>query len=49
MASDRPGSVEWEVVYDDHDNWTELRRWFTPSDGTPLIMTRLVRQTIAYR
>jgi hypothetical protein len=49
VVSDRPGSVEWEVVYDNHDNWTERRRWFIPADGTPRIMTRLVRQTITYR
>ena len=48
-ASTRPGNVEWEIVYDDHGNWTERRRWFTPADGTPRIMTRLVRQTITYR
>lgn len=47
--SDRPGSVEWEVIYDDHGNWTERRRWFTPTDGSPRIMTRLVRQTVTYR
>jgi hypothetical protein len=45
----RPGNVEWEVVYDDHSNWTERRRWFTPADGTPRIMTQMVRQTITYR
>jgi hypothetical protein len=44
-----PGNVEWETIYDDHGNWTERRRWFTPADGTPRIMTRLVRQTITYR
>jgi len=48
-SSTRAGNVEWEVVYDDHGNWTERRRWFTPADGTPRIMTRLVRQTITYR
>lgn len=48
-AITRPGNVEWEVVYDDHGNWTERRRWFTPADGTPRIMTRTVRQTITYR
>ena len=47
--STRPGNVEWEVVYDDHGNWTERRLWFTPADGAPRIMTRLVRQTITYR
>jgi hypothetical protein len=45
----RPGNVEWEVVYDDHSNWTERRRWFTPADGTPRIMTQMVRQTITYQ
>jgi hypothetical protein len=48
-SSTRPGSIEWEVIYDDHGNWTERRRWFTPADETPKIMTRLVRQTITYR
>ena len=48
-SSTRPGSVEWEVIYDDHGNWTERRRWFTPADESPKIMTRLVRQTITYR
>jgi hypothetical protein len=47
--STRPGNVEWEVIYDDQGNWRERRRWFTPADGTPRIMTRLVRQTITYR
>lgn len=48
-SSIRAGNVEWEVIYDDHGNWTERRRWFTPADGTPRIMTRLIRQTITYR
>jgi hypothetical protein len=48
-ASTRPGNVEWEVIYDDHGNWTERRRWFTPADGSPRIMTRVIRQSIAYR
>jgi hypothetical protein len=48
-SSTRPGSVEWEVIYDDHGNWTERRRWFTPADGSPKMMTRLIRQTIIYR
>ena len=48
-SSTRPGSVEWEVIYDEHGNWTERRRWFTPADGSPRIMTRLVRQNIIYR
>jgi antitoxin component YwqK of YwqJK toxin-antitoxin module len=48
-TSTRPGSVEWEVIYDDHGNWIERRRWFTPADGSPKIMTRLVRQKITYR
>lgn len=45
----RSGTVEWEIVYDNRGNWTERRRWFTPADGSPRIMTRLVRQTITYR
>jgi hypothetical protein len=48
-AISRPGSVEWEVIYDDHGNWTERRRWFTPADGSPRIMTRLICQNITYR
>jgi len=48
-STTRPGSVEWEVTYDDHGNWTERRRWFTPADGSPRIMTRVVRQNIKYR
>jgi YD repeat-containing protein len=46
--SSRRGSVEWEVIYDDHGNWTERRRWFAPADGSPRIMTTLVRQSITY-
>lgn len=49
VSTSRPGSVEWEVIYDDHGNWTERRRWFTPVDGSPRIMMRLIRQTITYR
>jgi hypothetical protein len=49
VSTARPGSVEWEVIYDDHGNWTERRRWFTPADGSPRIMMRLIRQTITYR
>ncbi len=49
VSTHRPGSVEWEVIYDDHGNWTERRRWFTPADGSPRIMMRLIRQTITYR
>ncbi len=48
-SSTRPGQVEWEIIYDDRDNWTERRRWFTPADGGPKVMTRLIRQTITYR
>jgi hypothetical protein len=47
--STRPGNVEWEIIYDDHGNWTERRRWFTPADGSPRIMTRVIRQNITYR
>jgi len=49
VSTARPGSVEWEVIYDDHGNWTERRRWFAPADGSPRIMMRLIRQTITYR
>jgi hypothetical protein len=48
-ASTRPGNVEWEVIYDARGNWTERRRWFTPTDGSPRIMTRLIEQRITYR
>jgi hypothetical protein len=48
-SSTHPGSIEWEVIYDEHGNWTERRRWFTPADGSPKMMTRLIRQTITYR
>jgi len=48
-ATTRPGSVEWEITYDDHANWTERRRWFTPADGSPRIVTRVIRQKITYR
>jgi hypothetical protein len=47
-ATTHPGNVEWEIIYDTHGNWTERRRWFTPDDGSPRIMTRLIRQTITY-
>ncbi len=43
------GSVEWEVTYDNHGNWTERRRWFTPADKSPRILTRLIREIITYR
>jgi hypothetical protein len=49
VSTTRSGTVEWEVIYDDLGNWTERRRWFTPADGSPRIMTRLVLQTITYR
>ncbi len=48
-STTRLGNVEWEVIYDDHGNWTERRRWFTPADGSAKIMTRLIRQKITYR
>jgi hypothetical protein len=48
-TTNRPGDVEWEVIYDDHGNWTERRRWFIPADGSPRIMTRGVKQSITYR
>jgi hypothetical protein len=48
-VEERGGKSEWEVVYDEHGNWTERRLWFTPADGTPRIMTQLVRQEITYR
>jgi hypothetical protein len=48
-STTRRGSVEWEVIYDERGNWTERRRWFTPIDGSPKIMTRLIRQNITYR
>lgn len=43
------GNIEWEVLYDDHGNWTERRRWFMPADGGPRIMTRIIKQSITYR
>lgn len=46
---DRPGRVEWDVTYDDHGNWIERRRFFTPADGSPRILTRFIRQNITYR
>jgi hypothetical protein len=48
-ASTSPGKVEWEIVHDDHSNWTERRRWFTPADGSARVMTRVIRQNITYR
>lgn len=48
-ATNRSGDVEWEVRYDDHGNWTERRRWFIPANGSPRIMTRVVKQLITYR
>jgi len=45
----RAGDVEWEVLYDEQGNWTERRRWFTPADGSPRIMTRIWKQAITYR
>jgi hypothetical protein len=47
--STRAGNTEWEIVYDDHGNWTERRRWFTPADGGPRIMKRVIHQDITYR
>ncbi len=43
------GSVFWEVIYDDHANWIERKRWFTPVDGGARILLRRVTQTITYR
>jgi hypothetical protein len=43
------GTVLWEVIYDDHGNWTERKRWFTPIDGGARILLRRVTQTITYR
>jgi hypothetical protein len=48
-SSARSGEVEWEIIYDDHGNWTERRRWFIPADGKPRFLTRVVKQTIVYR
>jgi hypothetical protein len=48
-SSTRAGNIEWEIIYDDHGNWIERRRWFTPADGSPRIITRLIRQNIIYR
>ena len=48
-AISRPGNVEWEVIYDDSGNWTERRRWFSPADGSPRIITKLIKQKITYR
>jgi len=45
----RPGTVEWEVAYDGHDNWTERKRWFTPVGGGDRILMRSIKQTITYR
>lgn len=45
----RLGNIEWEIIYGDHGNWTEQRRWFSPSDGSARIMTMLIRQKITYR
>lgn len=48
-ATIRRGRIEWEVIYDSHGNWTERRLWSIPDDGSPRVMTRLVRQAITYR
>lgn len=48
-VNNHPGSVEWEVIYDDRGNWTERRRWLTAADGSPRIMTRVIQQHITYR
>jgi len=45
----RSGSVVWEVTYDDHGNWTERKRWFTPADGSPRMLVQHVTQSITYR
>lgn len=45
----RPGKTEWEVSYDDHGNWTERRKWFTPADGSVRMLLQTIRQTIRYR
>jgi hypothetical protein len=45
----RRGSVSLEINYDDHGNWTERKRWFTPADGSSKILMRVVQQTITYR
>jgi hypothetical protein len=45
----RAGYLEWEVLYDEHRNWTERRRWFAPADGSPRMMTRIWKQAITYR
>jgi hypothetical protein len=48
-SSERPGSIAWEVIYDEHGNWTERRRWFKPAGGSDRILVRVIRQTIKYR
>ena len=46
---DHSGTYTSEASYDDHGNWTELRSWFTPADGSDRILTRSIKQTITYR
>jgi len=46
---EQKGSVTWEVVYDDHGNWTERKRWFAPADSGPRILVQMVQQSITYR
>jgi hypothetical protein len=44
----RAGKCAWEVDYDSHSNWTQRRLWFTPTDGSRILLNTIHR-TITYR
>ena len=48
-GENRKGELFWNVTYDDHGNWTERQATFTPADGSPKVLVRVLRQTIEYR
>jgi hypothetical protein len=47
--SERKGEISWEVMRDNHGNWTERKAWFVPADGSPKVLVRVLRQKIEYR
>lgn len=49
QAENRKGEIAWRVTYDDRGNWIERQSWFTPADGSPRALLRILRQTIVYR
>jgi len=49
VSDGNPLKLWYHVTFKYDEYWSERRRWFTPADGSPRIMTRAIRQNVTYR